>query len=176
MSKNILNEELNQMKYLFGYKAGKVISEQENQPSPEVPTKTETPQWKLKLTNNPQDLGVFLRVGSEDLKPAGLLTKAIQDYSKSQKTLDDRKAYTATMNDIAYLVKPMLTMAYQEGLDGVNFKQTPDDKIMGFLARNPKPEGLTDWNVVIEQQFSNLANLKNLVGNLIDIKIKNLGV
>lgn len=28
MSNNILNEELNQMKYLFGYKAGKVISEQ----------------------------------------------------------------------------------------------------------------------------------------------------
>lgn len=28
MSKNILNEELNQMKYLFGYKPGKVISEQ----------------------------------------------------------------------------------------------------------------------------------------------------
>lgn len=29
--KNILNEELNQMKYLFGYKRGVVISEQENQ-------------------------------------------------------------------------------------------------------------------------------------------------
>lgn len=28
MSNNILNEELSQMKYLFGYKAGKVISEQ----------------------------------------------------------------------------------------------------------------------------------------------------
>lgn len=35
MSKNILNEELNQMKYLFGYKAGKVISEQ-TQPTPQT--------------------------------------------------------------------------------------------------------------------------------------------
>lgn len=175
MSKNILNEELNQMKYLFGYKAGKVISEQENQPSPEVPTKTDTPQWKLKLTNNPQELEVFLGVGSEDLKPAGLLTKAIQDYSKSQKTLEDRQAYTGTMNDIAYLVKPMLTIAYQSGLDGTKFKQVADNTIMETLKKSPKPEGLTDWNVVIEKQFSNLTNLKNLVGNLIDLKIKQLG-
>ena len=170
MSKNILNEELNQMKYLFGYKAGKVISEQE------LPTKTETPPWKIKLTDNPQDLEVFLGVGSEDLKPAGLLTTAIQDWSKSQKTVEDRKAYTGTMNDIAYLVKPMLTMAYQQGLDGTKFKQVPDNKIIEVLNKSAKPEGLTDWNVIIEKQFSNLPNLKNLVGNLIDLKIKKIGI
>jgi len=36
MENNILNEELNQMKYLFGYKPGKVISEQ-TQTSPQAP-------------------------------------------------------------------------------------------------------------------------------------------
>lgn len=41
MSNNILNEELNQMKYLFGYKPGKVISEQ-TQTSPQVPNPKNT--------------------------------------------------------------------------------------------------------------------------------------
>jgi len=169
MSNEILNEELGQIKYLFDYKAGRVISEQNV--SPEITPKEVTPEWKIKLTNNPQDLSVFMQTGSPDLKPAGLLNKAFDDYEKTK----DRAAYTATYSDIAALVKPMLTMAFQNGLDGTKFKQLADDKIIQTLDKSPKPEGVKDWNMIIEQQFSNISNLKNLVGNLIDIKIKNLG-
>jgi len=43
MENNILNEELNQMKYLFGYKPGKVISEQTTPTPSPTPTKTQGP-------------------------------------------------------------------------------------------------------------------------------------
>jgi hypothetical protein len=56
---NLLNEELNNIKYLFGYKPGKVISEQDNTPIeirrriPEISQKFD--EMLDSIDNNPND-------------------------------------------------------------------------------------------------------------------------
>ena len=68
MSNNILNEELSQMKYLFGYKAGKVISEQVK---PQEPGK-QTPAPGFKLSGITKDnVQKFIEVSEDFLKSIG---------------------------------------------------------------------------------------------------------
>lgn len=71
MKNNLLNEELNQMKYLFGYKAGKVISEQVP-PKKQIPQpKTQAPSFRIEgITND--NIGKFVEVNDEFLKKIGL--------------------------------------------------------------------------------------------------------
>lgn len=86
MDKKILNEELQQMKYLFGYKAGKVISEQRgllNENPPAKPPKTKptkpqvpTPKQPAKVYKiegiNADNIEKFRETSDEFLRSLGL--------------------------------------------------------------------------------------------------------
>lgn len=83
MSNNILNEELNQMKYLFGYKAGKVISEQA---LPQQPAKQQ-PSPGFKLSGITKDnVQKFVEVTNDFLKSIGILEE--QDPAERKRLLD----------------------------------------------------------------------------------------
>ena len=90
MSKNILNEELNQMKYLFGYKPGQVISEQ-------TPPKTEVaPTYKLSgITAD--NIKKFVEVTEEFLQKLGILYDVSNEdkmkFRQEHKTNPERAQY-----------------------------------------------------------------------------------
>lgn len=175
MSNNILNEELSQMKYLFGYRAGKVISEQ----AVPVSASTETlPGYKLGVIKNQDDLKKFFELNYQILKTAGLSKKLDELMASYNKTKDqkDRYAYSEILKDTQNLVRAMLSYAASQGLNGTDFNRVQNEYILRLL-NNLVQEKPTNMSIpdFIDSNFGAIEWFKEGVSKLIDSKIKEMG-
>jgi len=189
MRKEILSE-INQMKYLFGYKAGKVISEQA------VPTTGTTPtqnrSYKLDIIKNDEDFKNFLSAAENTSawKIAGLGNKfdEIQNdvKQKTDQTEDPNilsqqgKRLSSSHGIIRSIITPLLKYAAMNGKNGQNINQLPDTsllKMIGIYMTPEEKEKIKDAPIenYIESFFGDVSSLKAGVAKLIDNKIKELG-
>jgi hypothetical protein len=189
MHKEILSE-INQMKYLFGYKAGKVISEQA------VPTTgTTQPQknsYKLDIIKNDEDFKNFLSAAADtkSWKDAGLGSKfdEIQnDVKQKTNQVEDPEILSkegqrlsSSHAIVRSIITPLLKYAAMNGKNGQNINQLPDSSLLKMINIYMTPEEkqkIKDAPIenYIETFFGDMPSLKMGVSKLIDNKIKELG-
>jgi len=93
MNKNVLNE-INQMRFMFGYKMGKVLSEQEERPF----TEPEDPKHELGSGPTPGpkgEVGTALAIyvvqpGDTLTKVAEMMDVSVEDIMKSNPQIKDK--------------------------------------------------------------------------------------
>jgi len=86
--KNIINEELNYMKYLFSYQRGKVISEQKNIILEKVEQQI-FPETIVPCPSDPTELSKFIQVDDISSKEAKFYLDNVKIFNLKQKLNDD---------------------------------------------------------------------------------------
>ena len=139
MSNNILNEELSQMKYLFGYKPGKVISEQQVPATkPQVPAPAPAPtngkniNFLSQLLNAIKTGQTYLK---SDLFPKKVITGISLDTTGEGGLNQGHVTFTVlapTDKTVQGTIQD-LTFAPLQG----NIKGMSVDNILSLLSQNP---------------------------------------
>jgi len=135
MSKNILSEELNQIKYLFGYQAGKVISEQKK-----VETK-QTNVFPKKNLSNLFPMGAIdspeLKAQVESLKPQ--IEEFIKNNDQKQFVLNINAGESQITNPKGYETKGSLALARANTLRR-HFEEVFSDLIQKGVLKINSPQ------------------------------------